>query len=415
MSRKLFLILFVILAGLFVQPLFVFSQSSDTQNNNEIQELNKRIAEKRAKVQQLEASIEQVKKDINKKRLEATSLKNQISILDNRTTQLELDVEATQEKLDTLDLEIQALELKIKDNENTIAKQKEMLSEFIRTLNYENDKGYIEVLAAYDNFSEFYNRLQYLQTIEEDLGKSTKSIRLAKADLEDKKNQTEERKESYDKVRESLEEKKKDYEEQILGKEDLLVKTWSSESAFQTLLSNLRKQYQQIEQEISSVEKEVRERLEAQDKLDRNQDSSYDGLFSWPTQSRYITARFHDPDYPYRHIFEHNAIDIRAGQGTAIKAAGSGYVAKAKRCSSASCYSYIMLVHSNGLSTVYGHINKISVNEDQFVTRGDIIGYSGGTPGTVGAGPFVTGPHLHFEVRKNGIPVNPLNFLAKDW
>lgn len=416
MIKKLVIILVIITAGLLVQPIFVASQtSSGDAVNTEIEELNRKIAEKRKKVQQLEESISQVKKDINKKRLEATSLKNQIAILDNRTTQIELDVEATKEKLDTLNLEIEALELKIEEKEKTIQKQQEMISELIRTLHYEGDKGYLEVLAAYDNFSEFYNKVQYLQVIEEDMGRSAKSLRLAKVDLEEKKGQTEERKTSYEDLKKELDQKKKDYEEQIFAKEDLLTQTWSSERTFQTLLNNLRKQYQEIETEISNVEKEVRARLEAQDRLENTQDSGYGGLFSWPTQSRYITARFHDPDYPYRHVFEHNAIDIRAAQGTPIKAASSGYVGRARKCSSSRCYAYVMLIHSNGLSTVYGHLSKITVSEDAFVTRGDIIGYSGGTPGTIGAGPFVTGPHLHFEVRKNGIPVNPLNYLVKDW
>src|SRR3989338_4319064 len=414
--KKIFLILFVIITGLLIQPFFAFSQSDGSGGENqEIAELNKKIAEKRVKVQELEKSIAQVKKDINKKRLEATSLKNQISILDNRTTQIELDMEATEEKLDTFTLEINALELEIGIKTKDITRQKEMLAELIRTLNYESGLGYIEVIAVYDNFSDFYNKLQYLQVIQADMGKSAKGLRLAKAELENKKDSAEKRKNSYEELKAELEEKKKDYEEQIFNKENLFFQTKSSESTYQTLLGNLRKQYQDIEAEIASVEREVRNRLEAQNKLDKIGDSAAGGLFSWPTQSRYITAYFHDPDYPYRYVFEHNAIDIRSGQGTAVKAAASGYVARARHCSSSQCYSYIMLIHSDNFSTVYGHLSKIVVSEDQFVTRGDIIGYSGGIPGTVGAGPFVTGAHLHFEVRKNGIPANPLNYLIRDW
>lgn len=410
--RKLIVILLIITIGLFAKPLFVFTQDTTI---SDIDELNKRISEKREKIQKLEESIAQVKKDIDKKKLEAVSLKNQLSILDNRITQVELDIEATQEKLDTLNLEIEALEMGIGMKENTISRQKEMLAEFIRTINYEKDKDYLEILAAYDNFSDFYNRIQHLQFIEKDLGASAKSLRIAKTELEDKKSQTEERKQSYEGLKQDLEEKKKDFNEQVFDKENLLFQTKSSEGTYQTLLSNLRKQYQQIEQEIASTEREVREKLSAQEKLQKAQDANYNGLFSWPTQSRYVTAYFHDPEYPFRNVFEHNAIDIRAGQGTAVKAASSGYVARAKTCTKSSCYAYVMLIHSNGLSTVYGHLSTITILEDQFVTRGDIIGYSGGTPGTVGAGPFVTGPHLHFEVRKNGIPVNPLDYLVKDW
>lgn len=393
-------------------PLFVHSQTGG--NKAEIDALNQEIAAKKEKVKQLEESIAAYKKKIEQTRLESVSLSNQMAILDNHVIQVELDIESTEQKLDTLELEIRALELSILDKEHTIKKQKIILAEFIRTLQQEGSRNMIEVLATHDTFSEFYNKLQYARTVEEDLGKNARVLRIAKEELEEKKKGTEARKLAYDDLREELEHKKKDLDGQSFAKQQLLSQSRSSELTYKTLLANLKSQYQSIENEITSIEQQVRTKLESQNKL-TSTEIQFDGKLSWPVPSRYITAYFRDPSYPYRHVFEHNAVDIRAGQGTPLKAAASGYVARARYCSLASCYSYVMLVHSGGLSTVYGHMSNILVQNDQFVTRGDIIGYSGGTPGTVGAGPFVTGPHLHFEVRKNGIPVNPLHYLIKDY
>ena len=412
MKKLLPVILFALLVGILFQPAFVFAENVGG-NSEEINILNDKISANKDKIQQLESSIADTKSRIKQKRLESVSLKNQMAIIDNRMLQVGLDIEQTEQKLDVLSLEIEVLELSIEDKEKSMNKQKRMLSELIRTIHYGDGKSYLEIAAAYDSFSDFYNQIQYVESIESDLGDNVRGLRIIREELEEKKVGTEERKKTYEDLRAELEEKKTDLDEQGNYKTNLLYKSQSSELKFQTLLGSLTAQYQQIENEISAIEKEVRSKLNSQDKLETIIGDP--SKLSWPTGSRYITAYFHDPDYPYRHVFEHSGVDVRAAQGTPLKATASGYVARAKHCSVASCYSYVMLVHSGGLATVYGHMSKIVVSEDNFITRGSVIGYSGGTPGTVGAGPFVTGPHLHFEVRKNGIPTNPLNYLVKDW
>ncbi len=403
----------ILVTGLFNIRAFFVAVPVIAATEDEIAELNKKIAEGKSKIEQLQKSIDDYNKKISEKRTEAQSLTNQIAIIDNQLKQIQLDIDLTQAKLDTLALEIQELGIGISGKQETIDKQQKMLAELIRTLNYENNKKYIEVLAAYDNFSDFYSRVQYLKSIEQDLGQSAKAIRIAKEELEQKKSETEERKKTYEGLKERLENKKRDLDEQSKYKVTLLAETHSSEMTYKTLVSNLKAQYKQVENEIVSVEQQVRKKLAANQKFNNLVDDQT--LLSWPTGSRYITAYFHDRSYPYRYIYEHPAIDIRGAHGTAVAAAKSGYVARARTCTTASCYAYVMIAHEGGVSTVYGHLSKISVKEDQFVTRGDIIGYSGATPGTVGAGPFTTGPHLHFEVRKNGIPQDPLNYLVKDW
>lgn len=392
---------------------FFVPQYVAAATQQEIDELNKKISEGRDKITELQKSIDEVNKKIAEKRTEAVSLSNQLAIIDNQLTQTELDIQMNQTKLDTLTLEIQELTIGITDKQEDIARQQMMLSELVRTLHYEHNKKYIEIIAAYDNFSDFYSRIQYIKSIEADLGQSAKSIRLSKEELEQKKIETEARKKTFEKTKELLENRKRDLDEQSKYKSSLLGQTRSSELTFKALETNLKAQFKQVENEIVAVEQQVRKKLAQNNALQGVTDT--EALLSWPTQSRYITAYFHDESYPYRYIYEHPAIDIRAAHGTPVGAAKAGYVARARTCTTATCYAYVMIAHEGGITTVYGHLSKITVQEDDFVSRGEVIGYSGATPGTVGAGPFTTGPHLHFEVRKNGIPANPLNYLVKDW
>ncbi|PIR04122.1 MAG: hypothetical protein COV59_02975 [Candidatus Magasanikbacteria bacterium CG11_big_fil_rev_8_21_14_0_20_39_34] len=418
MNIKKFTILLSLCIVFLAVPYFVISvNAAGNSTQAEVDQLNQEIEARQSKIKQIEDSILQYKKKIEETRLEKVSLDNQLSILQNRVTGVELDIKLINEKLDTINLQIEKLQFEIAEKEKSIEIQKVISAELIRTLHKNGGRNLVEILAVYDSFSSFYNKLQYLKTVETNLADTTKSLKIAKADLEGEKEETKQRRLAYKDLEDKLSERKKDLEEQAFAKEDILIKTKNSEKVYETLVENLKRQYQDTESEITGFEKQIRQKLEEQKKLESFPPAEQDfgNKLSWPTQSRYLTAYFHDPDYPFRNVFEHTGIDIRAAQATPIKAAGTGYIGRAKHCSASTCYSYVMVIHPGGLATVYGHLSKILVNEEGFVSRGDIIGYSGGTPGTAGAGPFVTGPHLHFEVRLNGIPVNPLDYLIRDW
>ncbi len=100
---------------------------------------------------------------------------------------------------------------------------------------------------------------------------------------------------------------------------------------------------------------------------------------------------------------KHNGVDLRAGRGVAVLAAGPGTVAKAERMRGYGRVVY--LDHGKGVQTRYAHLQRISVHEGEFVPPGGLVG-------KVGSSGRATGPHLHFEVRKNGRPVAPVEILG---
>lgn len=126
------------------------------------------------------------------------------------------------------------------------------------------------------------------------------------------------------------------------------------------------------------------------------------GQFVWPVNGR-VSSPFGYRMHPIFHVLKmHTGIDLSAGMGTPIKAADSGTVIQAGwRGGYGKC---VVISHGNGLATLYGHQSVILVSVGDTVTRGQTIGKVGSTG-------FSTGAHLHFEVRVNGSPVDPMRYL----
>jgi len=404
---NIFLISTFISAVFYTLPTQATEYTIDDLNSVETWQINQDINEKRSEIQELTRQIDVYKKNISAKQRELTSLSNQVSTLNESIGKINLEVDKVGLEMETLDLKIENTELKIQAKEREIEDQKEIVAEIIRTLHRkQQDSNMVEILLLNDNFSDFLAEIDHLENMQDSLVKEVEDLNEIKLALNNDKDNLKTEISELDILESVLEGKKGTLDSQKSAKYNLMSITEGQEANFQALLQQTKEEQEQINNDIVYLEKIAREKL--------NRELQQVGLESnglmWPVSARTITAYFHDPDYPYRWIFEHPAIDIAVPQGTPLRAAESGYVAKIKDGGQTG-YSYIMVVHANNLSTVYGHVNQFSVSTDQFVSKGQIIAYSGGMPGTRGAGPLSSGPHLHFETRVNGVPVNPLNYL----
>ena len=120
--------------------------------------------------------------------------------------------------------------------------------------------------------------------------------------------------------------------------------------------------------------------------------------FIWPTGNHYLSGNDFWSGHP--------GIDIAAGLGAPVWAASAGTVTIAQGGWNGGYGNVVMIDHNNGYLTVYGHLSQINVSACEGVAAGQGIGLAGSTGNS-------TGPHLHFEIRQNGVAVDPWYLLPK--
>lgn len=181
--------------------------------------------------------------------------------------------------------------------------------------------------------------------------------------------------------------------EQAAEKEKALQELKARESEYAAKIAELERSSQQLE---VMIQKKVAERSRSGLKITST------GEFIWPLQGR-ITLRF-----GVRHRLQgrHTGLDIAAPYGSPIVAADSGEIIFAGWWDGYG--KAVVIDHGKGKATVYAHLSRIYPTVGAIVAKGQSIGLVGSTG-------YSTGPHLHFEVRINGVPKNPAKFLPKSY
>lgn len=123
-----------------------------------------------------------------------------------------------------------------------------------------------------------------------------------------------------------------------------------------------------------------------------------------PLSDARLTSGYGMRDHPVlRRRARHNGVDLAAPRGTPVYATADGYVEMAQYYSSYG--NYVQIEHGGDIETRYAHLSSYTVRPGQTVRMGDLIGYVGSTGRS-------TGPHLHYEVRVSGDPVNPIPYMT---
>ena len=390
----------------------------------------------------------QITQNIRETRNRIGTLRDDMSELQNQLTYFDDQIAVTNEKLFTVikqiirvENEIRILYNDIEIKEVALKYQKELLKDYIREL-YVYGDTYLDVdengeidafklLLADGNTGEVLKEIKYLGILEETGDRLVAKLDELMQELTDAQTSLEGKKLVLEDLEVDLRAKQEHLSAQKAAKENMLVLSRNQDEIYRALLQQSLEEQQEALAEIQAfketiafIEQKIVEEgdtfdiSEYEDMVDKRFMTLYefqrmpsDGSgFIWPVMpERGLSAYFHDPSYRGYFGVQHNAVDIRAGQGTPIRAPLDGVVYAA--ADNDYGYSYIMLVHHDDLMTTYGHINNIMVEEGQVVAAGEVIGLSGGMPGTKGAGYMTTGPHLHFEVMQNGAYVDALRFL----
>ena len=378
------------LSFLFV-PFFVFSQTTN------LEALQEEIDEKQTHIDQINRKVDEYNQQIEKHQTAQITLLNETALLDNRLAKTTLEIEGTEEEIKNVHAKLRLINGEITQKELQLKKQQEILTAVLHAMQVQDRDSLLEIVFASDSFSDVFDGLHYLQELNGELRKSLNSVKEAKQTLMNQRDKQTVTLASLQEFEKTLEAKKRQFGEELEAKTILFEESQESEAVFQELLRELRQEQQYIDNQIAYLQATIEKRLYEQDEIG---DTS---ALTWPFYpQRGISATFHDPSYPFRHLFEHSGLDLPASTGTPVASAAPGYVAWARQ---GRLYgNYVMVIHTNGLATLYAHLSQINVQTDQFVSRGDILGLVGSTG-------LSTGPHLHFEVRKYGIPVNPLDYL----
>lgn len=361
-----------------------------------------------------QAEIDALKSDASGLASQRKDIQKQLKAIQADKSKAQDKKKLLEQQINIIDQEIENLKAQVANYEQLIAekegdlaaaqtREREQYELFCKRIRYMEEKGetsYWAILFSSSDFSEMLDNFMMIEEIIQYDNGVMDSLTTLQGLIEEDKTELEGIRAGLKEAQEEQEAAEQELQAQEAEVDKLIKEISGQEAELQAMEEELRKAANAMDAEIKKKERELAEQIAK---------VVSESGFRWPLDAgkNTLTSLYGPRKDPFTgKAANHTGIDIPAAKGTPIYASKSGMVTTSTLGSGGywSYGNYVVISHSDGTSTLYAHMNKRNVKEKQVVKQGDVIGYVGTTGRS-------TGNHLHFEIRKNGVRVDPIDYF----
>ncbi len=360
----------------------------------DLERLQRQIQEKRGNLDEINRQIDRIQSQLDQKQRQERNKRQQLARLEQQLDRTEGELRTAREELAAAQARLEATIRELARAEEELARRDDLLGRRLRALYEHGTVTYLDVLLSATSFADLVTRYENLKLIYEAdraalerAAEYREYVVAVKARQEAEKAQVEALVQRVEATKARLEQDRAATER---ARQELLQDIEELRRAY----DELERLSQQLTAELQRLERELAEQLRRTGAIILQRPLS--GPITSPFGMRY------HPILKQRRM--HTGTDYAAPYGTPIRAAESGIVTHADWLGGYG--KAVIIMHGKGVSTLYAHMSEIKVARGQRVERGQVIGLVGSTG-------LSTGPHLHFEVRIDGEPRDPEQYLGR--
>ena len=372
-------------------------------------DIDSQIKSLRSQVEEASAEEADVLDRLDEVAASKRSLDGQVAAVDAEIAAAEAALAAAAEQLGTVSADLQRAEAKFAATDTDLdAAKGELTERAVSSYIHQPGAQLASLLLERQSFRELAAARDFLRSLVEAQAGSVERYRQLRATLDGERQSLAGMRDDVSGQRDLVAGHREELLQVRARQDRLRAQAAAEQGRQQSLLGEVRGRVKEFEAQIASLKKEsdaIGALLRARQKAQQQQSKAAPtgrGVLAVPVPGA-VTSTFGSRVHP---IFGtsrmHTGVDFSAPTGTPVRAAADGVVVVAGERGGYG--NAVILDHGNTLATLYGHLSRIAVADGATVTKGQVIGYAGSTG-------YSTGPHLHFEVRVNGNPVDPLKYL----